>query len=246
MGRRGRAIVNNSFGLDVRSEGRMLAEASICPWNSARIGALHEMTPHDRRWRDGSSVGEDEIVRRIHDAVIEQRLPPGTKLSEAALCEAFGVGRARVRRSLVVLAGREIVELHANRGAFVARPTRAAGARRLRRAARRSSRGSCASAGGAGAGAGPAPARGAHGGGGGRPGAPRPAARDPALGAFPRDAGRDRRQPGARAHGGRARDPHLADHRHVRRAGPPTAAAPASTTGCCRRSAPTTKPPAPG
>ena len=66
---------------------------------------------------------EDEIVRRIHDAVIEQRLPPGTKLSEAALCEAFGVGRARVRRSLVVLAGREIVELHANRGAFVARPT---------------------------------------------------------------------------------------------------------------------------
>ena len=68
-------------------------------------------------------IGEDAIVRRIHDAVIEQRLPPGTKLSEAMLCEAFGVGRAKVRRSLVVLAGREIVELHANRGAFVAKPT---------------------------------------------------------------------------------------------------------------------------
>jgi DNA-binding GntR family transcriptional regulator len=68
-------------------------------------------------------AGEDEIVRRIHDAVIEQRLPAGTKLSEAMLCDAFGVGRARVRRSLLVLAGREIVELHANRGAFVARPT---------------------------------------------------------------------------------------------------------------------------
>jgi DNA-binding GntR family transcriptional regulator len=66
---------------------------------------------------------EDEIVRRIHDAVFEQRLPAGTKLSEAILCKAFGVGRARVRRSLLVLAGREIVELHANRGAFVARPT---------------------------------------------------------------------------------------------------------------------------
>lgn len=66
---------------------------------------------------------EDEIVRRIHNAVIEQRLRPGTKLSEAALCEAFGVGRAKVRRSLLVLAGRDIVELHANRGAFVARPT---------------------------------------------------------------------------------------------------------------------------
>lgn len=76
----------------------------------------------DRRAAPGA-VGEDEIVRRLHDAVIEQRLPPGTKLSESVLCEAFGVGRARVRRSLLVLAGREIVELHANRGAFVARPT---------------------------------------------------------------------------------------------------------------------------
>ena len=66
---------------------------------------------------------EDEIVRRIHDAVIEQRLPPGTKLSEAALCDAFGVGRARVRRSLVVLAGARDRRAHANRGAFVARPT---------------------------------------------------------------------------------------------------------------------------
>jgi DNA-binding GntR family transcriptional regulator len=70
-----------------------------------------------------ASASEDEIVRRIHDAVIEQRLPPGTKLSEAVLCDAFGVGRARVRRSLLRLASREIVELHANRGAFVACPT---------------------------------------------------------------------------------------------------------------------------
>ena len=60
------------------------------------------MTPYDR----ANGTAEDAIVRRIHDAVIEQRLPPGTKLSEAALCEAFGVGRAKVRRSLVVLAGR--------------------------------------------------------------------------------------------------------------------------------------------
>ena len=63
------------------------------------------------------------IVERIHDAVLEQRLPPGTKLSEAALCEAFGVRRARIRRSLLILASRNIVELQANRGAFVSRPT---------------------------------------------------------------------------------------------------------------------------
>ena len=83
------------------------------------------MTPRDTAGggEQQSRGEEDEIVRRIHNAVIEQRLRPGTKLSEAALCEAFGVGRAKVRRSLLVLAARDIVELHANRGAFVAQPT---------------------------------------------------------------------------------------------------------------------------
>lgn len=70
-------------------------------------------------------VAEEEIVERIFEAVIEQRLPPGTKLSESGLCEAFGVGRMRVRRSLLLLASREVVELYSNRGAFVASPTAA-------------------------------------------------------------------------------------------------------------------------
>ena len=69
---------------------------------------------------DADEVDESDIVERIFDAVIEQRLPPGTKLSESALCDAFGVGRMRIRRSLLLLASREVVELHANRGAFVA------------------------------------------------------------------------------------------------------------------------------
>jgi DNA-binding GntR family transcriptional regulator len=91
----------------------------------ARRETLHEMRHNSliNGADERPPASEDEIVRKIHDAVIEQRLPPGTKLPEASLCDAFGVGRARVRRSLLVLAGREIVELHANRGAFVARPT---------------------------------------------------------------------------------------------------------------------------
>jgi DNA-binding GntR family transcriptional regulator len=104
----------------------MLAGVSVCPWNRHKPESCTNMTPRDSANGAGvrrGRVSEEEIVRRIHDAVIDQRLPPGTKLSEAALCAAFGVGRARVRRSLLVLAGREIVELHANRGAFVARPT---------------------------------------------------------------------------------------------------------------------------
>lgn len=72
---------------------------------------------------DDAEIGEESIVERIFEAVIERRLPPGTKLSESALCEAFGVGRMRIRRSLLLLASREVIELQANRGAFVASPT---------------------------------------------------------------------------------------------------------------------------
>lgn len=72
---------------------------------------------------EGTGIGEEEIVEQIFEAVIEQRLPPGTKLSESALCEAFGVGRMRIRRALLLLSSRQVVELHANRGAYVARPS---------------------------------------------------------------------------------------------------------------------------
>lgn len=71
----------------------------------------------------GEEIDEEAIVERIFEAVVEQRLPPGTKLSESALCEAFGVGRMRIRRALLLLSSREVVELHANRGAYVASPT---------------------------------------------------------------------------------------------------------------------------
>ena len=66
---------------------------------------------------------EQAIVDRIYEALVDQRLAPGTKLSEADLCEAFGVGRMRIRRSLLMLASRELVDLLPNRGAYVARPT---------------------------------------------------------------------------------------------------------------------------
>lgn len=71
----------------------------------------------------GAEPSEEEIVELVYEAVIDQRLPPGTKLTESALCEAFGVGRMRVRQALLLLASREIVDLRANRGAYVARPT---------------------------------------------------------------------------------------------------------------------------
>jgi DNA-binding GntR family transcriptional regulator len=72
---------------------------------------------------DGRPAPEQIIVDRIVWAVMEHRLPPGTKLPENALCETFGASRARIRRSLLMLAGRGVVVLHSNRGAFVASPS---------------------------------------------------------------------------------------------------------------------------
>ncbi|AZV77973.1 GntR family transcriptional regulator [Parasedimentitalea marina] len=69
-----------------------------------------------------SEPDENLIVERIYKAVMEQQLAPNTKLSEARLCETFGVGRMRVRRALLLLSSQGIIDLHSNRGAYVACP----------------------------------------------------------------------------------------------------------------------------
>lgn len=66
---------------------------------------------------------EQLIVDRIYSAVMERRLAPRTKLSEADLCAAFSVGRMRVRRALLLLGSHGIVNLQSNRGAYVACPS---------------------------------------------------------------------------------------------------------------------------
>ena len=65
----------------------------------------------------------DNLYEKIMLAVVEHRLPPGTKLGEDRLAELFGVSRARVRQLLARLAHQGIITLHPNRGAFVAEPT---------------------------------------------------------------------------------------------------------------------------
>ncbi|MGA0825228.1 MAG: GntR family transcriptional regulator [bacterium] len=66
---------------------------------------------------------EISIVGLIYDAVIQQRLSPGTKLSEADLCQAFNLGRMHARRILLSLSNQSVVDLIPNRGAFIAKPT---------------------------------------------------------------------------------------------------------------------------
>src|SRR2546425_12231990 len=62
------------------------------------------------------------VYDRIHRAILEQRLPPGTKLGEESLSSLFAVSRARVRRILLRLAHDKSGELRPNRGAYVAQP----------------------------------------------------------------------------------------------------------------------------
>jgi len=64
-----------------------------------------------------------EIYERIYAAISQRRLAPGTKLSEERLAQTFHASRTRIREVLMRLSQEMVIELYANRGAFVASPT---------------------------------------------------------------------------------------------------------------------------
>lgn len=66
---------------------------------------------------------ERRVYAAIHDAILDHRLTPGTKLKEVALADLFGVSRATVRNVLARLGHARLVELRPNRGARVASPS---------------------------------------------------------------------------------------------------------------------------
>lgn len=66
---------------------------------------------------------DQEIYERMISAVLDHRLPPGTKLVEDRLASAFGVSRTRIRPVLVRLANEQVVTLIPNRGATIAQPS---------------------------------------------------------------------------------------------------------------------------
>ena len=61
----------------------------------------------------------DEVVTRVRDAIIEDRLAPGERLFERVLCLRYGVSRTPLREALKVLAQEGLVTLLPNRGAMV-------------------------------------------------------------------------------------------------------------------------------
>jgi DNA-binding GntR family transcriptional regulator len=71
----------------------------------------------------GLSAQEIEIFRKIHAAIFEQRLRPGTRMTEDDLTGIFKVSRMRVRRILLALAHTGLVSLPRGRGALIASPS---------------------------------------------------------------------------------------------------------------------------
>ena len=85
---------------------------------------LQPLKKQPRAGKTGRSGTQDDIVyAHIFEAILEQRLAPGTKLSEEALGEIFGVSRTIIRRALSRLAHEGVVLLRPNRGAVVASPS---------------------------------------------------------------------------------------------------------------------------
>jgi DNA-binding GntR family transcriptional regulator len=65
----------------------------------------------------------DDAYIQLFGAIVDQRLLPGTKLSEFELVQAFGVSRRAVGLALQRLRWEKLVIVFPNRGAFVAAPT---------------------------------------------------------------------------------------------------------------------------
>lgn len=72
---------------------------------------------------DKKNKSEEFIYQHLSDAILEQRLSPGTKLTEESLSDIFGASRTVIRRALTRLNYENVVEIRPNRGAIVACPT---------------------------------------------------------------------------------------------------------------------------
>lgn len=63
------------------------------------------------------------IVSALTKAIVEHRLPPGSKLSEQIMADQFGVSRTLVRQALFKLSQNRLIRMEPARGAFVATPS---------------------------------------------------------------------------------------------------------------------------
>ena len=65
----------------------------------------------------------EQMYAEIYHAIMGMRLAPKTKLTERDLCEIYQLPRHQVRQVLAKLESDGLVDIHANRGAFIANPS---------------------------------------------------------------------------------------------------------------------------
>ena len=87
--------------------------------------AAHAASPADGDEAPAKGARWSGIYLGLRDAILTHALRPGTKLPEDELGEIYSVSRTIVRSALQALSHYRLVSLEPNRGAFVARPTRA-------------------------------------------------------------------------------------------------------------------------
>ncbi len=69
------------------------------------------------------SPSAEEIAKDIAVAIIEKRLPPGTRLREEALGRVYNVSRTKIRAALLMLTKDKLVDTVPDKGSFVSRPS---------------------------------------------------------------------------------------------------------------------------
>lgn len=74
------------------------------------------------RKNEPSKLAAHDVYARVMEAIVDQRLLPGTRLNELAMCDAFKISRRDMERVFARLAFENMVRMVPNRGAFVASP----------------------------------------------------------------------------------------------------------------------------
>lgn len=73
--------------------------------------------------RHTTLASSTEIIHRVVDSILAQKLRPGERLGESELAELFGVSRTLIREALMQLQARGHVEVRSRKGWFVVEPT---------------------------------------------------------------------------------------------------------------------------
>jgi DNA-binding GntR family transcriptional regulator len=88
------------------------------------VANLNKRTIIDKRDPiTASALSEDDVLRLIEQAVMDHRLPPGTKLKEVELAQIFGVKRGAIRKVLTRLVHSRLADQQPNKGVTVAKPS---------------------------------------------------------------------------------------------------------------------------